>query len=367
VAATRLAPWWRRVAGLLGGLLAATGARGVALPEDIAEAMAHVYNGGGVTAWGPAVLVRKSIADKVSLTGLGYVDIVSNASIDVVTTASPFKETRNAIGLGVNYAERDTLMTLALGRSSEPDYTANTVNVDLAQDVFGGMTTVSLGFTRGSDQVGKHNDPGFQETATHWRYRLGATQILSPNWLMTANAEVMSDEGYLGSPYRVALVFGAAVPERVPSTRSSRAIQLRTIGDLGERNVVRGLYRYFWDNWGISAHTVEVGYGRYFGEAWLADAFVRYHAQQGATFFSNNATADTAYVTRNRQLSTFNDGAVGGSVSYTAAKVPGSYAVTLNGGVELVRFNYSEFTDIRSGKLYSFNAVLGQLWVSVTF
>lgn len=367
MAATRFAPWWRRLAGLLGGLLAASGARGVALPDDRAEAMAHVFNGGGVTASGPAVLVRKSLADKVSLSGLGYVDIVSNASIDVVTTASPFKETRTALGLGMNYAERDTLMTLGIARSKEPDYTADSLNVDLAQDVFGGMTTVSLGFTRGADKVGKHDDPGFDETATHWRYRLGATQILSPNWLMTANAEVMSDAGYLGSPYRVALVFGATVPERVPSTRSSRAVQLRAIGDLGDRNVVRGVYRYFWDNWGIGAHTVELGYGRYFGENWLADAFVRYHTQQGATFFSNNATADTTYITRNRQLSSFDDGAVGGSVSYTAAKVPGSYAVTLNGGIELVRFNYSEFTDIRSGKLYSFDAVLGQLWVTVAF
>ena len=62
--------------------------------------MAHIYNGGGVTAYGPALLVRKSIADKVSLTGTYYVDTVSNASIDVVTTASPYKETRNELRPG---------------------------------------------------------------------------------------------------------------------------------------------------------------------------------------------------------------------------------------------------------------------------
>ena len=32
-----------------------------------------------------------------------------------------------------------------------------------------------------------------------------------------------------------------------------------------------------------------------------------------------------------------------------------------------MRFNYSDFTDIRTGKLYSFDAVLAQLVVSVTF
>jgi len=364
VAATRV---WRRLAGLLGSLLAAGGARAVGLPEDVAEAMIHSYNGGGVTASGPALLLRKSLADRVSVTGTYYVDMVSNASIDVVTTASPYKETRTAYGLGMNYAERESLITLAVASSKEPDYLADTANMDVAQDVFGGMTTVSLGFTRGSDKVGKHGTQGYFDSATHWRYRLGATQILTPNWLMTANVEAISDYGYLGSPYRVALVFGAAVPERVPRTRSSRAMQLRAIGDLGERNVVRGEYRYFWDTWGITAHTVELSYSRYIGEVWLADAFVRYHSQQGALFYSDNATTDTTYVTRNRQLSTFNDAGVGATIGYTAARVPGSYAVTINGACEWMRFNYSDFTDIRTGKLYSFDAVLAQLFVSVTF
>jgi hypothetical protein len=367
VAATRSRLWLRRLAGLLGGLLAASGSRGAVLPEDVAEAMGHVYNGGGVTASGPALLVRKSVADTVSLTGTYYVDMVSNASIDVVTTASPYKETRTAFGLGLNYAVRETLITVAGASSREPDYLANAINVDLAQDVFGGMTTVGMGFTKGEDKVGQHGTEGWFDHATHWRYRLGATQILSPSWLAAVNVEAISDEGYLGSPYRVARVFGAAVPERVPRTRSSRALQLRAVGDLGEKNVVIGIYRYFWDTWGLTAHTAELGYGRYFGEAWMANAFVRYHAQQGASFYSDNATVDTAYVTRNRQLSTFNDTGVGALLTYAAVKPGAGYAVNVTGSVEALQFKYSDFTDIRTGNLYAFNALLAQLVVSVTF
>ena len=357
----------RRIAALLGGLLAVGGARAVALPDDTAEAMAHGFHGGGVTAAGPALLVRKSLSDKFSLTGTYYMDMVSNASIDVVTTASPFRETRNAYGVGMNYLVRESLITLAAASSVEPDYVANSVNLDVAQDMFGGMTTVSLGFTRGRDDVKKSNTPSFSETADHWRYRVGATQILSPAWLMTANFEAQSDSGYLGSPYRVALVFGAAVPERVPSTRSSRAFQLRTVGDLGGQNVVTGRYRYFWDNWGITAHTLEGGYSRYLGEGWMGSAYLRYHAQQGALFYSNNATEDTTYVTRNRQLSSFDDYGLGMSTVYTLKTVPGKYAVTLTGSAEVMTFRYSEFTDLRTGSLYSFNALLLQLLVTATF
>ncbi len=353
--------------GLLGGLLSASGARAVALPDNAAEAMVHTFNGGGVTATGPALLVRKNIGDRFSLTGTYTLDAVSNASIDVVTTASPYHETRNAFGLGMNYVVRDSLITVVAATSREPDYVANAVNVDVAQDVFGGMTTVALGFTRGADEVGKKGTEGYFDTADHWRYRLGATQVLSPNWLASANFETIADDGFLGNPYRVALVFGAAVPERVPRTRSSRAFQLRAIGDLGDRNVVRGAYRYFWDNWGITAHTLELGYARYFGQDWLADTFVRFHSQQGALFYSDNATADTVYVTRNRQLSSFNDVGLGLNLAYTAKTVPGQYTLTVTGAVEVMKFNYSEFTDVRSGQLYSFNAVLAQVLVSLIY
>jgi len=180
-----------RVVGLLGGVLAATTARAIDLPEDRAEAIVHSYSGGGVNANGPALLVRKSLADKVSLTGSYYVDQVSNASIDVVTTASPYKERRTEVGFGADYAVRDSLLTFAASNSKEPDYTANSASLDISQEVFGGMTTVSLGYSRGADQVGRHGTPGFFDRVTHWQYRLGLTQILTPRWLASANFEAL--------------------------------------------------------------------------------------------------------------------------------------------------------------------------------
>ena len=354
------------VAGLLGSLLGPGAVQAADLPEDRADAMVHVYDGGGVRAIGPALLVRKKFLDKVSLSASYYIDSVSNASIDVVTTASPYKENRSEYGFGLDYAVRDSIVTLALTSSKEPDYTADNTSIDVAQEVFGGMSTVSLGFSRGVDKVGK-KDIGFFDTATHWKYRLGLTQILTPTWLMSANFEALSDDGYLGSPYRVARVFGATVPERNPRTRTGRAVKFRVIGDVGSRSAVRAEYRYYWDTWAIRAHTVEFGYSRYFGDAWLVDASLRYNTQQHALFYSDNATLETTYVSRNRQLGTFNSLGLGGKVSYTAARVQGKYEVKLNGSYERVRFKYSDFTDIRTGSAYSFDANVLQLFVSATF
>ena len=359
--------------GVFGGMFATQTANAVDLPEDRAEAMVHVYDGGGTKATGPALLVRKKIADKVSITGSYTIDMVSNASIDVVTQASAYKENRAEYAFGLDYAYRDSLITLSAGASREPDYTANRINLDISQEVFGGMTTVALGYTRGADKVGKKG-VGFFDNAQHWQYRLGLTQILTPRLIAAANFEAISDSGYLGSPYRSARVFGAFVHEEDPRTRTSRAMKLRVIGDVSGmggnllgRTSVRAEYRYFWDTWAIKAHTMELGASRYFGQAWLADASLRYHTQQHALFYSDNAPTETRYFSRNRQLSTFNSVGLGAKLAYTVKQVPGQYDVKLNAAYERVRFKYADFTDVRTKLPYAFDANVLQLFVSATF
>lgn len=359
-----------QVAGLLGGALGSSLAPGVAhaaanLPEDRADVMYHHYQGGGLRANGPAVLVRKKVNDQLSLQGQYYVDMVSNASIDVVTQASKYKETRNEYTLGGDYTVRDSLISMSYTHSKEPDYIADTIGIDVAQDVFGGMTTINLGFSKGEDKVGAKNE-GFFDEASHRRYRLGATQILSPTWLMSLNAEAISDAGYLGNPYRAAREFGTLVEERMPRTRSSRAVDLRAVGDIGGGQAIRGEYRYFWDNWGITAHTIETGYSRYFGEKWLADFWGRYYTQGAALFYSDDAQLVSTYLTRNRQLSNHDTISLGGKGTWTARQGSG-YDIKLNASYEFIRYSYKDFTDMRSGELYKFNAHVIQLYLNANF
>jgi hypothetical protein len=365
-ARARWARWMAPLAGLLGGAMSSAPAVAMTLPEDTAEAVYHLYEGGGLTAQGPALLVRKSLYDKVSLTGTYYVDMVSNASIDVVTTASKYKETRNEYSVGADYAYRDSLLSVSYSSSDEPDYKAQGLSIDAAQEVFGSMTTIKLGFTRGKDDVGRSGE-GFFDYAKHWRYRLGITQILTPRWVASLNFEAVSDEGFLGSPYRAAQVFGALVPERNPRTRSSRSIKAGAIGEIMPRTSLHADYRYFYDTWDIKAHTFEVGGSRYVGESFLIDAYLRYYKQSKALFYYDNAPVETVYVSRNRQLSTFDDIAPGMRVTYQYKQVPGQYEIKGHLNYEYQRYKFSDFTDIRTGQLYSYGAHVLQLLVTATF
>jgi Protein of unknown function (DUF3570) len=369
VAATEaLARAWRALCGLLALTPFAPVAHAAELPADHAEALLHVYDGGGTRATGPALLVRKSLMDKVSVTGTLYVDMVSNASIDVVTTASPYRERRTAVDLGLDYAWRDALITFGLAQSSEPDYRARSISVDVAQDFFGGMNTLKLGFSRGADDVGKTGVAGTIDEATHWQYRLGLTQILTPRWLASINLEALADDGLLGSPYRVARVYGAAVPERLPRTRSGRALRLSTRADV-ERigGVIKADWRHYWDTWGLKADTIEIGHGRNFGPRWTAEASLRLHRQSAALFYSDNASTETRYVTRNRQLGGFTSWGLGGKGSWELPRGEGDRRIWLNLGYEFKRYDYKDFTDLRTGNRYVQNAHVLQVHVTSDF
>lgn len=372
MAATRLRALLRQLArplGLLGGgvgMAAGAPAGAIDLPPNRADLMYHRYDGGGVTADGPALLVRKSLLDRVSLSASYYLDRVSSASIDVVTTASPYKENRDVYTVGADYVVRNSLLSVSAYSSDEPDYKVDALNVDVAHEFYGGMSTLALGFTRAADKVGQ-TDVGFFDQAKHWRYRVGLTQILTPRWLASLNAEAVSDAGFLGSPYRTARVFGATIPERVPRTRTSRAVKFQVIGEIGERRAVRAEYRYFWDTWDIKSHTAEAGFARAFGELWLADAYLRYYKQNKALFYSDNAQSETLFISRNRQHATYNALGLGAKVAYSWLRAPGRYEVKLNGALERTRFDYSDFTDVRTGQPYSYDATVLQLFVSASF
>ena len=70
------------------------------LPEDRSDVMYHGYDGGGLQVNGPSVLVRKGYKDKVSVWGNYYVDTITSASIDVITTASEYEEERTEASVG---------------------------------------------------------------------------------------------------------------------------------------------------------------------------------------------------------------------------------------------------------------------------
>ena len=223
----------RRPLIIAASLLAFGVAQAGVLPDDRADVLYHLYDGGGVTIDGPSVLVRKKAGNSLSFVGNYYVDMVSSASIDVITTASPYTEERKQWSLGMDYLRGNTTMSVNYTSSEESDFDGETVSFAVSQDMFGDLTTLTLSYALGDDLVRKSNDSTFERPLDRQIYGVGITQILTKNLISSLNIETITEEGYLNNPYRSVRYFDATdqlgykfEEELYPNTRTSNAVGL---------------------------------------------------------------------------------------------------------------------------------------------
>ncbi len=125
------------------------------LPDDRSDILYHHFQGGGITVQGPSVLIRKKFGDSVSASYQYYLDMISSASIDVVSQASPYKERRVQQNADVDFLHNNTLYSAGYISSIEPDYNSKTAYLNVSQSLFGDLTTINFGYTQGSDAVGR--------------------------------------------------------------------------------------------------------------------------------------------------------------------------------------------------------------------
>lgn len=353
-------------------IVSSLAAAAAVLPEDRSDLMYHYYSGGGVKVDGPALLVRQGVGDKASLAASYYADSISGASIDVVTTASPYKEKRDEYSFSADYIYRDSLLSMSYTTSKEPDYVADTYSFDVTHDIFAGLTALSLGYTAGHDVVLRNTDPTFHETLDRYQYRLGLSQIITKNLIMDLRYEAMLDDGYLNNPYRAARILGASVPEKYPRTRDSHAVALQLrqgldlFGKQELRSAVKFDYRYFRDTWGIVADTIELGYQQYFNRRFLVDWHYRYYDQSKAVFYSDNFPDQFTYMARDKELSTHTSSSFGTKITFRVVNRE-SFKYSHNLAYDYLKFDYHDFTDVRTGQLYSFNAKTVQLFTSIWY
>jgi hypothetical protein len=370
-----------RFAGL--ALLLALGSTATAgvLPEDRADVLYHSYDGGGVTIDGPSFLVRKQFAGKFSAAANYYVDNVSSASIDVVTSgASPYEEERTQYSLGLDYLRDRWTFNLGLVNSSENDFDAQTVSLGISQDLFGDLTTVSLGYSLGDDVVMRRGDSSFMDTIQRQHYRLGVSQILTPNLLLGLSFETITDEGFLNNPYRtVRYVDGDTYgrqPEVYPRTRTSDAASLRLRYYLPYRAAMHWEYRSYGDTWQIDASTFEMGYTHPLPRGFTLEARVRSYSQESAEFYNDLFPYEdfANFMARDKELSTFDSSTFRIGVSYDILE--GGWRFIEKGTVSFfydhMLFEYQDFRDLRNSEaltpgtepLYEFNADVVQIFVS---
>lgn len=374
----------RTISIVVSGLFLATAGIATAgvLPDDRGDILYHLYDGGGVEIDGPSILVRKKVGKSVSLVGNYYIDMVSSASIDVITTASPYTEEREQMSLGMDYLRGNTTMSVSITNSEESDFTSDSYSFSVSQDMFGDLTTLTMAYSLGDDEVRRSDDDTFVRDADRQFYSIGLTQIVTRNLIMGLNVETITDEGFLNNPYRTVRYLDPASPvgysyepELYPNTRTSTAVGFRARYHLPYRAALQGEYRFFTDTWGIISHTAAISYTHPWGPFTFTGKY-RFYTQDQADFYNDlfSRSEATNFRGRDKELSEFVSQNFRLQASYELFK---DWSYFERGSVNFIYdqllIDYDNFRDLTFGApvgqepLYALDAGVYQLFFSFWF
>jgi len=307
--------------------------------------------------------------------------MISSASIDVVTTASPYEEERTQWSGGMDYLRGNTTMSASYTSSVESDFDAKTYTFGVSQDMFGDLTTLSMTYSYGDDLIGRSDDPTFERENKRQLYGVGLTQILTRNMIASLNVETITDEGFMNNPYRSVRYVDSSSSlgysfeqELYPNTRTTNAAGLRLRYYLPYRAAIQGEYRFFTDTWDIRANTAAISYVHPWRE-WTFEVKYRWHDQTGAHFFQDlfPRSEATNFRGRDKELSPLTSQNVKLHASYEFLQDGWNFIDrgTVNLTFDFLSIDYREFRDIRDPNfpvgeepLYHLDANIIQLFVS---
>ena len=238
----------------------------------------------------------------------------STQSVDQVPTA-PFHDFRGAADL--TWAQPLGPLTFTTGGhfSNERDYQSRGGHESVALDLFQHRTTLTVGGGKNDDhvfpvgiggiRVGLTNtaSPQFQSSGDQAKTvtdgLVGISQVLTRRWLVSLTGARTHEEGYLTEPYKIislivddplSATFGAPSPdsaltENRPRTRNRSSVVGSSVYHLAD-DVLYTSYRYYWDDWGIRSHTVDVRYRTDLPDHDWLQPHLRFYTQTQADFFT---------------------------------------------------------------------------------
>jgi hypothetical protein len=200
---------------------------------------------------------------------------------------------------------------------------------------------------------------------------LGLSQILGKKLQASLFMDLVWQNGLLSTPFQ-RVYFGDASDffvadfqladdvERLPDTRLKIPIGARLNYYLNDTFILRSYYRFYYDDWGVSAHTANLEIPIKLGDSFVVYPSYRYYTQTAADYFYRKETAlsTAAYYTSDYDLSAFSAHQYGMGFRYkdifTRAKI-------LMFGLKAVDLRLNKYD--RSDGLNSFIVTLGTTFV----
>lgn len=305
----------------------------------------------------PHVTGTVTLPSKTSLSATYTEDVVSSASVDVRTTASPrIYDRRQEVDFGVGQDLAGFVLGGSYMHARERDYLSNGGSLTLSKELFQKNTTVSLRGGFMSNVVGRADDPNYQAPMTDWSGDLALTQIFTPTTIAQLNVTVARTNGMIASPYRKVRVNVAPsgeaplvllLPEREPGDRFRVAGALALKQYLGNFLILHGEYRLYGDTWQVLSHTIDARVILDLSPFTLRFRY-RFYTQSRAYFYEPSYDVLKLYVSADRELSAFTSHLFGLKAEWApfrTEKTGAQFRFDLK--AEGMYFNYPEFLRLK--------------------
>jgi hypothetical protein len=291
------------------------------------------------------------------------VDHYSSASSDMIdlqanTSAS---SSDNRFYPSVTYTreneEKGKSLTLGLSSSFEYDYQSYGGTVGYSKQTKSKNGEFVARFQTFLDQVTLilptelrgPGAPSGSEARNTFAGSLGYSQIVNKNFQLLFLLDIVQQSGYLSLPFhRVYFSDGTVHQENLPSSRVKIPVSVRGSYFLGDNIIFRGYYRYYSDDWNLTAHTFDLEMPVKLSPFLSVSPFYRYYSQQGAKYFKGfeEHTDASEFYTSNYDLSTFNSHFLGAGIKFTPLK--GVFGIKHLNTLEVRYGHYSRTTPLTS-------------------
>lgn len=244
-----------------------------------------------------------------SVSGRYLVDVVSAASPDVVSTASPnWTEVRHAGNLGFKYKPGNYGVALNGITSYTPDYLAFAGGAQLTQDLDEKNLTLVEGYGYGHDTIGRTGTPFsvFSRDLSYHSVNLGVSRVVNRALVIGVFGDAIFERGDQSKPYRYIPIFasgtgggvarGASATsvaaarldarplEQLPLERDRFALTGRLAWRLTS-TTLRVEERIYNDSWGLRASTTDARYFVDLSRRFTVWPHLRFHAQNSVSFW----------------------------------------------------------------------------------
>lgn len=281
--------------------------------------------------------------------GSYLVDIVSAASADIVSTASPhWNEVRHAGTASAKFQPGRVGFSVSGAVSDEPDYLSLSGGGAFTLDLANKNVVPLVGYSFARDTAGRHGTPFsvYSHVLDSHTVNLELELVLDPSTLITFVGNVILERGDQAKPYRYIPMFAPNVASQVQAgAPASEVNQLRLPGRVAERlplsrdrfamsaRLAQRLKsttfiideRAYTDTWGVKASTTDLRYVVDLSDRFSFWPHLRVHVQSAASFWKlayvavlgpGGLTNVPAYRAGNRSLSPLLEGDFGAGLRW---------------------------------------------------